>query len=159
MARDMTGVGVTPSSSCMTVSHFIGGEHFERRALSRTRQRVGVLAHVQRTIGSLTATILTDGLGDRQYVGLGKRAPQRRSPVATGAEAHHLGGIAHIRPFLVIVFFQPREIYQQLLRGRLAGKGRDSQLLSSLQCPLSVPAGSVLQISDAGFTDAADSAG
>ena len=49
----MTGVGVTPSSRWMTVSHAVGRQDFERRALGRPGQRVRVLAHVERAVDAL----------------------------------------------------------------------------------------------------------
>ncbi len=50
----------------------IGGQDFERGALRRSGQRVGVLAHVERAVGSLAAPVVADGLGDGQDVRLGE---------------------------------------------------------------------------------------
>ena len=86
MAREITGVGVTPSSRWMIVSTLLRGQHLERRALRRRGQRVCVLAHVERTVGAMAAPVVADGLSDGQDVRLGERAAKRRTPVPAGAE-------------------------------------------------------------------------
>ena len=47
-----------------------------------------------------------------------------------GPEADLLGGIVGIRPALQVVAFQPGEIDQQFLRGRLAGERRERHSVS-----------------------------
>ena len=74
MAREMTGVGVTPSSRWMIGLDAVGRQHFERRALRRAGQRVRVLAHVERAVDALAAAVVADRLGDGQDVRLGERA-------------------------------------------------------------------------------------
>ena len=55
----------------------VGGQNLERGALRRAGQRVGVLAHVKRAVGSLPTPILADGLRDCQDMGFGKGVMQR----------------------------------------------------------------------------------
>ena len=55
MAREMTGVGVTPSSRWMMRLDAVGRQHLERGALGRPGQRVRVLAHVERAVDALAA--------------------------------------------------------------------------------------------------------
>ena len=50
IAREMTGVGVTPSSRWMIGFDAVGRQHFEGGALRRLGQRVRVLAHVERAV-------------------------------------------------------------------------------------------------------------
>ena len=102
--------------------HIVGRQHLQRGALRRPRERVRVLAHVERTGDRLLMPVVADRLGDRQDVRLVERAAQGCSAVPAGPEADLLGGIVRIRPALEIVPFQPREIDQHLLRGRLAGQ-------------------------------------
>ena len=54
--------------------HAVGGEHLERRALSRLGQCVGVLPHVERAVDPPDTAVVADGLGDRGDMGLGERA-------------------------------------------------------------------------------------
>ena len=102
--------------------HLVGRQHLQRRALRRPRERVRVLAHVERTGDGLLMPVVADRLGDRQDVRLVERAAQGCSAVPAGPEADLLGGIVRIRPALEIVPFQQGEIDQYLLRGRLAGQ-------------------------------------
>ena len=102
--------------------HVVGRQHLERGTLRRPRERVRVLAHVERTGDGLRLPVLADRLGDRQDVRLIERAAQGCSAVPAGPEADLLGGIVRIRPALEIVPFQPREINQHRLWGRLAGQ-------------------------------------
>ena len=118
----MTGVGVNPSSRWMIVSHPVGRQDFERGALGRPGDRMGVLAHIERAIGALGAPVVADGLGDGENVGFGERPAQRRAAMPAGAKADQLAGIVEIRLALVIFAFEPGRIDQHLLGGRLAGQ-------------------------------------
>ena len=117
----MTGVGVKPSSRWITVGTSLAAST-SSAVRCRPRQRVRVLAHVERTGDGLRFPVLADRLGDRQDVRLIERAAQGCSAVPAGPEADLLGGIVRIRPALEIVPFQPREINQHRLWGRLAGQ-------------------------------------
>ena len=87
----------------------VGRQHLECRALRRPRERVRVLAHVERTVVTVwLMPVLADRLGDRQDVRLVERATQGCSAVPAGPEADLLGRISRIRPALEIVPFQPR---------------------------------------------------
>ena len=50
MAREMTGVGVTPSSALNDGLDAVGRQHLQRGALGRVGERVRVLAHEERTV-------------------------------------------------------------------------------------------------------------
>ncbi len=52
--------------------HVVGRQDFERGALGRPGDRMGVLAHVERAVGALVAAVVADGLGDGQNVGFGE---------------------------------------------------------------------------------------
>ena len=52
--------------------HAVGGKDFERCALGRCGDRMGVLAHIEWSARPLRAAIVADGLGDRQDVSLGE---------------------------------------------------------------------------------------
>ena len=86
MACEMAGVGVKPSFSLNDGLDFVGGENLERGALRRSRQRVRVLAHVERAVDPLAATVLADRLRDGQDVRFGEGAAQRRAAMPAGSE-------------------------------------------------------------------------
>jgi hypothetical protein len=50
-------------------------------------------------------------------------AVKRRTPVSIGAEADRLIGVAHVRPALIILSFESRQIDQHLSWSGLARKG------------------------------------
>ena len=77
--------------------HPVGCQHLQRGALRRPGQRVRVLAHVERTVRAMAATVIADGLADGQDVGFGERAQERCSPVPAGAEGDELKRIRQIR--------------------------------------------------------------
>ena len=110
--------------------HVVCRQNLERGPLRGTRDRVRVLAHVERAGDGVRVAIVADRLGDRHDVRRGERAAQGRSSVPAGPEADLLGGIVGIRPALQVVAFQPGEIDQQFLRGRLAGERRERHSVS-----------------------------
>ena len=55
----------------------VGGQNFKRGALRWRRQRMCVLAHIERTIDSLAAAIVANGLSDCQDESLGEGPCQR----------------------------------------------------------------------------------
>ena len=73
MAREMTGVGVKPSSLLNNGLHFVGGQHLERGALGRPGHGMRVLTHVERAVGTTAAPVITNGLGDGQNMRFGER--------------------------------------------------------------------------------------
>ena len=78
-----------------------------------------VLPHVERAISALGAPVVADSLGDGQNMGLGERAAQRGAPVAAGAEADQLVGVAHVGPAGIILVFEPGQVDQHLFGGWL----------------------------------------
>src|SRR6516225_11303029 len=91
IAREMTGVGVTPSSRWMMVSTPLAA-----RTSSAVRwagaDSVRVLAHVEGAIRGLAPAVVADRLGDGQDVGFRLRTAPRRASVSTGPEADQLVG-------------------------------------------------------------------
>ena len=92
--------------------HPVGGEHLERVALRRTRERMGILAEKQRTVDALRGAIVADRLGDGEDVVAVETAVQRAAAMAAGAEAHPLGGILHIRFALAVVALKRIDVDQ-----------------------------------------------
>ena len=99
---------------------FVARQDLQRRALGRRGKGVRVLAHVQRAVRAFDAPVIADGLGNGEYVGLGKAAVQRRTAVSTGAEADQLVGVAHVRPTLVILSLESGQIDQECFGSGLA---------------------------------------
>ena len=118
----MTGVGVKPSPLLDARRDAVRGEHLEGGALRRSRERVGVLAHVERAVDALAAPVFADRLGDREDVRFVERAAQRRAAVSAGAEAHDLLGILDVGHALEVFALEPGGIDQQFLRRRLSGE-------------------------------------
>jgi hypothetical protein len=92
IAREIAGVGVAPSLRWIRV-HAVRGEHLERGALGRRRQRVSVLAEMERAVDALRAPVVADRLRDHADVRLRERPAQRRAAMPARAEAHPLGGL------------------------------------------------------------------
>ena len=122
MAREITGVGVTPSSRWMKVSIRLAGEDFERGALCGAGQRMGVFADEERAVDAVSAPVIADGLSDGQDVRLGEGAVERGATMAAGAEVDQLVGVGRVGPALVVIAFEPGQIHQQLRRGRFTCK-------------------------------------
>src|SRR5579883_3319261 len=101
----------------------VGGQHFQRGALRRGRQRVAVLPHVKRAVRTLMPAIVADGLRDRQNVSLGKGAVQRGTAVTAGPEDDPLTGVADIGTIFVVRALQASKVYQHRFRRRLARQG------------------------------------
>jgi hypothetical protein len=112
--------------------HPIGRQNFERCALGRPGNRVGILAHIERAIGALGAPIVAYGLGDSQDVGFGERPAQWRATMPAGTEADELLRIVEIGPALVVFAFEPGRINQHLFGGRFAGQWRNGHRRSFL---------------------------
>src|SRR5581483_8745517 len=89
---------------------------------------MGVFPHEERPIGALAAAVVADRLRDGEDVRLGKAAAQRRSPMAARTEADQLRWIAHVRPALVILPLQLRDVDEQFLWSRASGQRRDLRL-------------------------------
>ena len=85
----------------------VGRQHFERGALGRRGERVGVLAHAKRAVNALAAPVIADSLRDGQDVRFGKGAAQGGAPVPGRAEADQLLAVANIRLALVILTLKP----------------------------------------------------
>src|SRR5580692_2356792 len=66
--------------------HAVRGQHLERGTLRGSGQRVRVFAHIEWAIRALATTVVADGLGHGDDVGLGKGAMEWRPPMSTGAE-------------------------------------------------------------------------
>src|SRR5258708_33915271 len=81
--------------------HFISGKYFQRGTLSWTGQAVSILAHIERTVDSLVAPAVADGLRNGQNMGFSERAAQGRAAMPAGPETDHLFGIFNIGPALV----------------------------------------------------------
>ena len=81
-----------------------------------------VFAHLQRTVNALLSAVLTNGLGNGQNVRFGERAVQRGTAMTAGAKTDQLGGVPQIRPALVVVAIEPRQIHKQFLWGRFTGQ-------------------------------------
>ena len=86
---------------------------------------MGVFAHVERTIDSLAAAVVTNGLRDGQDVRLGEGPVERRPPVAASPKADHLRGVTYVGLTLEVFLFEPGDIDEHLLRRRLACQWRD----------------------------------
>ena len=102
--------------------HAVGREHFERGALCGRGKPVRVLAHLQRAADVLAPAVIANGLRDGENMRLGERAVRRRAAMSAGAEADQLVRVAEIRPPLVIIAFEPRQIHEHFLGGRFAGQ-------------------------------------
>ena len=89
---------------------------------------MGILAHEKRTVDVLHAAVLANGLSDGQDVCFGECAFERRSPVAAGSKADHLGRIAQVRMAFEIQAIQLIEIDEHLFRGGLACQRRNTGL-------------------------------
>src|SRR5581483_6649219 len=72
MAREMTGVGVTPSSRWTTAVTPLAAR--TSRAVGRAGEGVRVLAEVERPVDALGRAVLADRLGDGEDVGFGESA-------------------------------------------------------------------------------------
>ena len=77
--------------------HAVGGEHRQRRALRRRRQRVRVLAEKERSGNALQGAVFTDRLRDGEDVRLVETAGQRAAAVAAGAEGDALRRVIAVR--------------------------------------------------------------
>jgi hypothetical protein len=85
------------------VSTLFADRNFESRPLGWIGNRVSIFPHVQRTIRTVGAPVIADGLRDGKNVGLGERAIKRGSAMAAGTEADHLVRVVGIRfPFEVV---------------------------------------------------------
>ena len=71
------------------------------------------------------ATVVADRLSDRQDVGFGEGAAQRRAAVSAGAEADELVGVSYVGPALVILALEPGGVDEYLLRGGLSRERRN----------------------------------
>src|SRR5260221_13473416 len=100
--------------------HFISRKYFQRGTLSWTGQAVSILAHIERTVDSLVAPAVADGLRNGQNMRLGKRAAQGRAAMPAGPETNHLVGIFNIGPALVIFPFEAGAIYQHVFWSKVA---------------------------------------
>src|SRR6187401_3098156 len=110
----------------------VGRQDLERGALSRTRQRVCVFAHVERAVSAVGTPVVADGLSNRHDVRFGERAAERRAPVPAGPEADHLVDVVEIWLALEVLALQTRHIDQHLRWGLTAGQGRDARPYLSL---------------------------
>ena len=66
------------------------------------------------------ATVVADGLGHGEDVGLRERAEQRRAAVPAGAEADALCRIVEVRLAGEVLALEPGQVDQDLLRGGFA---------------------------------------
>jgi len=86
---------------------------------------MGVLAHIERAIGSLGLPVVADRLGDRENVSLGERSVQWRAAMPAGAKTDPLLGVIDIGPALKILAFKARQVDQHLFRRGLARERRN----------------------------------
>jgi hypothetical protein len=123
MAREITGVGVKPSSLLDHGLHAVAREDLERRALGGAGEGVRILAEKERPVDLLRAPVVADRLRHREDVGLVEGAAQRGAAVAAGAEAHALGGIVRIRPSRIVLALERGDVHEHFARRGLAGQG------------------------------------
>ena len=123
MAREMTGVGVTPSSRWIDRPAPRSPRAPPGPSAGPGRQAVRVLAHVERAVDPLAPPVVADGLGDRQDVGLGERPLGGRPAVPARAEADELLGVVHVGPAIVVLALEPGRVDQEIAGRRLAGEG------------------------------------
>jgi hypothetical protein len=83
---------------------------------------VRILADVERAGNSFAFAILTDGLRGRENVRLGERPIKRRAAMPARAEADKLVHVRYVRPLLIIIAFEFRDIDQQICGSGFAGQ-------------------------------------
>ena len=96
MAWLIAGVGVYRSARVDHRDDVVGGQHFQRRHPGRLGKPVRVTADEQRPRDAVSGTVLDDGLGDRQNMGLVERSVERRAAVTRRAEHHLLSDVVGI---------------------------------------------------------------
>ena len=101
----------------------VGGQHLERRPLGRTGEGVRVLAQEQRAVDPLRPAVLADRLGDRQDVGLGEGAVERRAAMPAGAEGDALARVGRIGPIGIVRLLERRHVDQDARGGQLPARG------------------------------------
>ena len=111
----------------------VGGQHLQGGALGRLGQGVGVAAQEQRPVDPLGLPVAADGLGGGQDVGLVEGRLEGRPPVPRGPEGHLLGGLARVRPLLVVRRHQPVHVDQHRRLGRPPGPFAHRHPLTPLQ--------------------------
>ncbi len=81
-----------------------------------------ILAEIERSARSLPAPVIADRLRDREDMRPGECAGQGRAAMTAGAEAHPLRGIGEVGLALEESTLERRDVDQDLVRRRLAGK-------------------------------------
>ncbi len=84
-----------------------------------------ILSQVERPVDAFAEAKIANRLGDRQDVRLRETAVVRRTPVATGAEAHKLARIAQIGLTVMVIPLEFGNIDQQVLRGGFTRQRRN----------------------------------
>ena len=102
--------------------HPVCRQYFERRALSRPRNRMCILAHIEGALSSLSFAVVADRLRDRENVSFGKRTAQRLAAMTAGPEDDKLLGVVEIGPSLEIFPFETGDIDQHIFGRRLASE-------------------------------------
>ena len=80
-----------------------------------------VLAQIERTVNTLAAPIVANGLGDGENVGFRERAVEGGAAVTAGAEADELVRVREVGLTVVIVALELVEVDQQLGGRGLSG--------------------------------------
>ena len=99
----------------------VGRQHFQRAALRRLRQGMGVLAEKQRPGDALSLAVFAHGLRDGEDVRLVEAAIEGAATMAAGAEGDALGRLADIG-LIEIGGKQGGNIGQDIERCRLASE-------------------------------------
>ena len=110
--------------------HAIGRQNLQGGTLGGRRDRVCVLAHVQRAIDPALTSVVANRLGNRQDVGFRESTAKRRAPVPAGAEGDELILVAQIGSSLVIFLLELRYVDQHFRWGRFAGKWGNRHVIS-----------------------------
>ena len=138
MAREMTGVGVKPSSAWMIVSTPLAASTSSAVRCAGAESACVSLPMNSGPSMPFASPVIADRLRDRENVRFVERAVQRRPAVAARAKADELLRIIDIRLPLVISPLQRLPDRLTTLWRRLAGQGMEGHRKSLVLCRLSL---------------------